>query len=51
MKRLLLASSGLGYVTQFVKTNPHLLKMFFIPTAANLDKNTWWIDKNEVYCH
>lgn len=46
MKRLLLASSGLSYLKTFVNREPSEMKMLFIPTAGNLDKNIWWIDKD-----
>jgi dipeptidase E len=46
MKRLFLASSGLEYIKKFVGSEPANLKMLFIPTAGNLDKDVWWIDKD-----
>ena len=46
MKKLLLASSGLGYIKKFVGQDPSDLQMHFIPTAGNLDDNVWWIDKD-----
>lgn len=46
MKRLLLASSGLGYLKDFVKDDPSDVSMLFIPTASNLDREVWWIDKD-----
>lgn len=46
MKRLFLASSGLDYIKTFVNRDPSEMRMLFIPTAGNLDKNTWWIDKD-----
>lgn len=46
MKKLLLASSGLGYIKKFVGQDPSDLKLLFIPTAGNLDDNVWWIDKD-----
>ncbi|OGL30851.1 hypothetical protein A3F37_00195 [Candidatus Saccharibacteria bacterium RIFCSPHIGHO2_12_FULL_41_12] len=46
MKKLFLASSGLEYIKQFVGFGPSEVKMLFIPTAGNLDKDAWWIDKD-----
>lgn len=46
MKRLFLASSGLGRIREFVKAEPNQLKMLFVPTAGNLDEDVWWIDKD-----
>ncbi len=46
MKKLLLASSGLEYIKQFVDARPSDIKMLFIPTAGNLDEDVWWIDKD-----
>lgn len=46
MKRLFLASSGLEYIKTFVGREPNQVSMLFIPTAGNLDKDVWWIDKD-----
>lgn len=46
MKRLFLASSGLAYIKEFVGADPSTLSMLFIPTAGNLDQDTWWISKD-----
>ncbi len=44
--KLFLASSGLGYIKQFVGRDPKDIKLLFIPTAGNLDDDVWWIDKD-----
>ncbi len=46
MRRLLLVSSGLECIKTFVYRDPASMQMLFIPTAGNLDKDTWWIDKD-----
>ncbi len=46
MKKLLLVSSGLEYIKQFIGRDPHGMKMLFIPSAGNLDDDIWWIDKD-----
>lgn len=44
--KLFLASSGLEYIKKFVGGDPARVRMLFIPTAGNLDKDVWWIDKD-----
>lgn len=46
MKNILLLSSGLAYIRQFVGREPASVKMIFIPTAGNPDEDVWWIDKD-----
>lgn len=51
MKRLLLLSSGLTYLLKFIDQDPKQTNMLFIPTAGNLDKDVWWIDKDRDVLH
>jgi dipeptidase E len=48
MKRLFLASSGLAYMKTFVGGEPSRFNLLFVPTAGNLDKDVWWIDKDRA---
>ena len=49
MSQLLLVSSGLGAVKDFVGGRPESLKLIFIPTASNKDKDPWWVDKDRTF--
>jgi dipeptidase E len=51
MKRLFLASSGLSAIPDFIGENPETLSLLFIPTAGNLDDDTWWIQKDREILH
>ena len=44
--KLFLASSGLEYIKTFIGKDPKETKLLFVPTAGNLDDDTWWIDKD-----
>jgi len=44
MNSLLLISGGLGAIQEFVETTK--IPLLFIPTAANLDDNPWWVKKD-----
>jgi dipeptidase E len=46
MQKLLLASSGLETIKDFVGSDPTNVNLLFIPTAGNLDEDVWWIDKD-----
>ena len=46
MNKILLISSGLEAIKDFVGRPPETLRMVFIPTAGNPDKDVWWIDKD-----
>ena len=46
MSNILLISSGLEAIKDFVGRPPETLRMVFIPTAGNPDKDVWWIDKD-----
>lgn len=46
--KLLLASSGLSYIKEFVGKDPKLVDLLFIPTAGNMYDNVWWIDKDRA---
>ena len=46
MDKILLLSSGLEAIKDFVGWPPETLRMVFIPTAGNPDKDAWWIDKD-----
>ena len=46
MSKILLLSSGLGYLTEFVGKAPESVSIVFIPTAGNPDTDVWWIDKD-----
>ena len=46
MNKILLISSGLEAIKDFVEQPPETLRMVFIPTAGNPDKDVWWIDKD-----
>jgi len=46
MKKLLLLSSGLGALKDFVGGSPSDIKMLFISTAGNPYDDVWWIDKD-----
>lgn len=46
MNNILLISSGLEAIKDFISKAPHTVKMVFIPTAGNPDKDVWWIDKD-----
>lgn len=46
MNNILLISSGLEAIKDFVGKAPHAVKMIFIPTAGNPDKDVWWINKD-----
>lgn len=46
MSKILLISSGLEALKDFVGRSPETVKMVFIPTAGNPDENAWWIDKD-----
>ncbi|MBC7546178.1 Type 1 glutamine amidotransferase-like domain-containing protein [Candidatus Saccharibacteria bacterium] len=51
MKRLFLASSGLSALPQYIGEDPETLSLLFIPTAGNLDDDTWWIQKDREVLH
>lgn len=52
MNKILLISSGLEAIKDFVGRPPETLRMVFIPTAGNPDKDVWWIDKDrDVLTH
>ena len=52
MSNILLISSGLEAIKDFVGRPPETLRMVFIPTAGNPDKDVWWIDKDrDVLTH
>ena len=52
MNKILLISSGLEAIKDFVGRSPETLRMVFIPTAGNPDKDVWWIDKDrDVLTH
>lgn len=46
MNKLLLVSSGLGALLDFVERDPKTLKLIFILTAGKTSKNPWWIEKD-----
>ena len=46
MNNILLISSGLIYIKDFVGRPPETVNMVFVPTAGNPDKDVWWIDKD-----
>lgn len=46
MNNLLLISSGLEAIKEFVGRSPESVRMVFISTAGNPDKDVWWIDKD-----
>lgn len=46
MNNILLISSGLIYIKEFVGRPPETVNMVFVPTAGNPDKDVWWIDKD-----
>ncbi|HHU06728.1 MAG TPA: type 1 glutamine amidotransferase-like domain-containing protein [Clostridiaceae bacterium] len=46
MNNILLLSSGLAYLKQFVGREAKSVEMVFVPTAGNPDKDVWWIDKD-----
>ena len=46
MNKILLISSGLEAIKDFVGRPPETLRMVFTPTAGNPDKDAWWIDKD-----
>lgn len=46
MSNILLISSGLEAIKDFVGRPPETLRMVFIPTAGNPDKDVWWIGKD-----
>ena len=46
MSRILLLSSGLEAIKDFVGRPPETIKMIFVPTAGNPDEDGWWIDKD-----
>lgn len=46
MSKILLLSSGLGAIKDFVGQPPETVSMVFIPTAGNPDTDVWWIDKD-----
>ena len=46
MSNILLVSSGLEAIKDFVGRPPETVRMVFIPTAGNPDKDVWWIDKD-----
>jgi dipeptidase E len=51
VQRLLLVSSGLTAIKDFVTKEPSRLKLLFIPTAGNTYDNIWWIDKDRSVLH
>lgn len=46
MNKLLLVSSGLGALRDFVEHDPKDTKLVFIPTAGNTSKDPWWVNKD-----
>ncbi len=49
MKRLFLTSFGLGAFADFVGKDPKTVSIGFIPTAADLYKNQWFIDSDRKF--
>lgn len=43
---MFLASSGLEYIKTFAGKDPRRVRVLFIPTAGNVNKDVWWIDKD-----
>jgi dipeptidase E len=48
MQKILLLSSGLAAIKDFVGKDPASLRILFVPTAGNTYDNVWWIDKDRA---